>query len=131
MKRFLLYRAGSGFARTVKKKASATALGPSSSTAARGILARFTPITLKVLIGSRIKGEITEGRICVPVLMSQPAFMTLQVQRSAAITVTQRKTHFWAQRKYKIASRISIVSRTATSERIHSRYSPNMPIRCA
>ncbi|MCX5636373.1 MAG: hypothetical protein NTX52_01595 [Planctomycetota bacterium] len=74
-------------------------------------------------IGSRNNDKRTEGRICVPVLISQPAFITDQVHTTAATTAAARMTDFRGQRKQIIARTTSIPSRTEISAKIQLKYS--------
>jgi len=91
---FRLYCCCRGFAITRKKKMRATRAGPKMATAAIGALTRVTATTPRLLSGSRNKGSRTAGRICVPVRMSQPAFIKDQVKIRAAtaraIRITKR-----------------------------------------
>ena len=84
-KNLRLVSGGFGFAKTEKKKVRATALGPRRITATAGIFARLTPIMTNALSGSRNNGKSTAGRIWVPVLISQAAFITDQVQTTTAM----------------------------------------------
>jgi hypothetical protein len=118
-----LYLGGRGFARTKKKNVRATALGPSKIIAVFGILRRLTPIIHRVCKGALNKGNRTLGKICVPVLISQPAFITDQVHITAATIVVVRRTHFLGHWKQIIDNITSTTRRKEISMRIQPRYS--------
>ncbi|MBA7668744.1 hypothetical protein ES703_76859 [subsurface metagenome] len=75
------------------------------------------------------KGKSTPGKICVPVLINQPAFITDQVHTTAAIMVAGRITDFRGQQKQVIARTTSTASNTAISARTQPKYSLSRALR--
>ena len=61
--------------------------------------------------GARTTGSSTRGNICVPVLISQPAFITDHVQTTAASMVVTLVIHLPGQRK-QIIDKISSIARS-------------------
>lgn len=92
------YRGRGGLATTEKKNARAIALGTSRTAAAPGMLSRLCSTIMVMLIGSRTSGRSSIGRICVPVRIIQPAFITDHVQMTAAKIMAPRTTRFVGQR---------------------------------
>ena len=116
-------------AKVRKKKARAIALGVSRIIDTPGIFARFTPINSNIFRGSRNKDKRTEGRIWVPVLISQPAFITDQVHIIAAMINMVLRVHLEGQQKQMMARITSKVNKTEMSASIHSGYSLSRFIR--
>jgi len=112
-----------GLARARKKKARAKALGASKITAAIGIFARLTPTMHKEFTGARTTGSNTRGNICVPVLISQPAFITDHVQTIAAAIVEVRIIHLVGLRKQMIIRISSITNIVEISAMTQPKYS--------
>ncbi|MHC4119178.1 MAG: hypothetical protein ACYSWO_16920 [Planctomycetota bacterium] len=91
--------------------------------AALGICARLTPTIENEFTGARIKDNRTLGTICVPVLISQAAFITDHVHMIAAIIMAVRRSHFRGQAEQNSDRRASMANRHAMSARIQPRYS--------
>ena len=104
------------------------ALGPSSIKATRGCKANRCPIITKRLIGSNISDANTDGKICVPVAMSQPVLKTDHVHNTSAIDMARRTIDFrglWKQINIRINS---VINRTIRSAIIQDGYSLSNPV---
>jgi hypothetical protein len=89
-----------------------------------GIFKRLTPMICNVCSGALPNDKRTLGKICVPVLISQPAFITAQVHIKAAVIVVARRTHLLGHLKQISASITSTINKNEISRRTQPKYSP-------
>ena len=110
-------------AKTKKKKVKAIADGMSRIKATAGFSTRLTTTVISEVNGLRNTETKTVGRICIPVLINQPAFITDQLQTTAATTQAIRMIHDRGHRKQTRARITSIPNSTAISASIQPKYS--------